>query len=219
MLRRRRCPPHRLRSRHGQCRARAAKASARDALPEATKVTVVQQETHLPPARSSARPQQVANAVVVRAEGVGRTNGLHRADLAGVARHCARAAEDTDRSISSLRRSVMSPCAFVSSARRCPSTSRPSARTPSQMLDQQRDSIRDLMQSARLCRRGRARPARLAGRIPERLRPVAAAAFGPAAAAVAVARHVRRRRHVVGAIGRRSEAGPAGAPAQPGDAS
>ena len=42
---------------------RAVKASARDALPEATKVTVVQQETHLPPAQFNA-PQQVANAVV-----------------------------------------------------------------------------------------------------------------------------------------------------------
>ena len=42
---------------------RAVKTSARDALPETTKVTVVQQETHLPPAQFNA-PQQVANAVV-----------------------------------------------------------------------------------------------------------------------------------------------------------
>ncbi|RZI37713.1 flagellar hook-length control protein FliK, partial [Herbaspirillum sp. HC18] len=42
---------------------RAAKASARAALPETTKVSVVQQETHLPPAQFNA-PQQVANAVV-----------------------------------------------------------------------------------------------------------------------------------------------------------
>ena len=43
---------------------RAAKASSRDALPEATKVTVVQQETHLPPVQQFSAPQQVANAVV-----------------------------------------------------------------------------------------------------------------------------------------------------------
>src|SRR5262249_28052656 len=40
---------------------RAAKASNREALPEATRVTVIQQETHLPPVPQFTATQQVAN--------------------------------------------------------------------------------------------------------------------------------------------------------------
>jgi chemotaxis protein MotD len=47
----------------------AAKVSSREALPEATKVTVVQQETHLPPVQQFTATEQVANAVVAELEG------------------------------------------------------------------------------------------------------------------------------------------------------
>ena len=87
------------------------------------------------------------------------------------------------------------------------------------MLDQQRDSIRELMQSA--------------GYVAD-VAPVQHGSLdgfqsgsgqsqpqlsGQQQPSSAVARHVRRHEQFVGTIGRRREAGPTGAPVQPGDAS
>lgn len=167
---------------------RAVKASARDALPETTKVTVVQQETHLPPAQFNA-PQQVANACR-RVEGSSGIDGVRSSRSCSVPSQCAgSAAQDPDHQSRAARarqchrapspgrqRSVRPP-------RRCAQGHEPDAR-PAARFDPRPDAVRGLRR--RYC----ARPARLAGWFPERLRPVAAAAFGPATALVAVARHV-----------------------------
>ncbi|UWU78897.1 flagellar hook-length control protein FliK [Bradyrhizobium huanghuaihaiense] len=127
---------------------RAVKASARDALPEATKVTVVQQETHLPPAQFNA-PQQVANAVVAELkESSVPTASSATPDLAGAQNN----APDQPLKILTVNleppalgnvtvrlRLVGSEVSIHLAAER---------KDTSQMLDQQRDSIRDLMQSA-----------------------------------------------------------------------
>ncbi|WP_298242398.1 flagellar hook-length control protein FliK [uncultured Bradyrhizobium sp.] len=126
---------------------RAAKAAGRDALPETTKVTVVQQETHLPPAQFSA-PQQVANAVV--------------AELKESASPAASAAPDLtapqtnapDQPLKILTINLEPPALGNVTVRlRLVGTEvsihlAAERKDTSQMLDQQRDSIRDLMQSA-----------------------------------------------------------------------
>ncbi|WFU27011.1 flagellar hook-length control protein FliK [Bradyrhizobium sp. CB1717] len=126
---------------------RAVKASARDALPEATKVTVVQQETHLPPAQFNA-PQQVANAVVAELKESAPTASSAAPDLAGSQSN----APDQPLKILTVNleppalgnvtvrlRLVGSEVSIHLAAER---------KDTSLMLDQQRDSIRDLMQSA-----------------------------------------------------------------------
>ncbi|OPZ00074.1 flagellar hook-length control protein FliK [Bradyrhizobium sacchari] len=127
---------------------RAVKASARDALPEAIKVTVVQQETHLPPAQFNA-PQQVANAVVAELkESTAPSASSAAPDLAGSQTN----APDQPLKILTVNleppalgnvtvrlRLVGSEVSIHLAAER---------KDTSQMLDQQRDSIRDLMQSA-----------------------------------------------------------------------
>ncbi|MGX1320177.1 chemotaxis protein MotD [Bradyrhizobium sp. USDA 377] len=127
---------------------RAVKASARDTLPEATKVTVVQQETHLPPAQFNA-PQQVANAVVAELkESAAPTASSAVPDLATSQTN----APDQPLKILTVNleppalgnvtvrlRLVGSEVSIHLAAER---------KATSQMLDQQRDSIRDLMQSA-----------------------------------------------------------------------
>ncbi|MGY3289454.1 Ni/Co efflux regulator RcnB [Bradyrhizobium sp. LM3.6] len=75
---------------------RAAKASARDALPETTKVTVVQQETHLPPAQFNA-PQQGCQCRRRRAEGISGADGVRSSRSCSVPSQCAGpAAQDPD---------------------------------------------------------------------------------------------------------------------------
>jgi chemotaxis protein MotD len=126
---------------------RAAKASARDALPETTKVTVVQQETHLPPAQFNA-PQQVANAVVAELKEAPAPTASAPPDLA------ASQANAPDQPLKILTINLEPPALGNVTVRlrlvgNEVSVHLAAARKDtSQMLDQQRDSIRDLMQSA-----------------------------------------------------------------------
>ncbi|MDT4736387.1 flagellar hook-length control protein FliK [Bradyrhizobium sp. WYCCWR 12699] len=123
---------------------RAAKAAGRDALPETTKVTVVQQETHLPPAQFNA-PQQVANAVVTELK-----------DSAGPAAPDLAASQTSapDQPLKILTINLEPPAlGNVTMRLRLVGTEvsihlAAERRDTSQMLDQQRDQIRDLMQSA-----------------------------------------------------------------------
>jgi chemotaxis protein MotD len=128
---------------------RAAKASARDALPETTKVTVVQQETHLPPVPQFSATQQVANAVVAELKGSSAASSA-----AAATDPSAPQANAPDQPLRILTinlepaalgnvtvrlRLVGSEVSVQLAAER---------KDTSQMLDQQRDSIRGLMQSA-----------------------------------------------------------------------
>ena len=124
---------------------RAVKASARDALPEATKVTVVQQETHLPPAQFNA-PQQVANAVIAELK--------ESPTSAAVPDPAASQANAPDQPLKILTINFEPPALGNVTVRlRLVGTEvsvhlAAERKDTSQMLDQQRDSIRDLMQSA-----------------------------------------------------------------------
>ncbi|OKO85707.1 flagellar hook-length control protein FliK [Bradyrhizobium sp. AS23.2] len=126
---------------------RAAKASARDALPEATKVTVVQQETHLPPAQFSA-PQQVANAVVAELKESPAPTASAVPDLA------TSQGNAPDQPLKILTINLEPPALGNVTVRlRLVGTEvsvhlAAERKDTSQMLDQQRDSIRELMQSA-----------------------------------------------------------------------
>lgn len=125
---------------------RAVKASARDALPEATKVTVVQQETHLPPAQFGAT-QQVANAVVAELKETPAPAASTTPDLAtsqtGAPEPLKILTINLEPpalgNVTVRLRLVGSEVSVHLAAER---------KDTSQMLDQQRDSIRDLMQSA-----------------------------------------------------------------------
>ncbi|UQR62196.1 flagellar hook-length control protein FliK [Bradyrhizobium sp. C-145] len=124
---------------------RAVKASARDALPETTKVTVVQQETHLPPAQFNA-PQQVANAVVAELK--------ESATTSATADPAASQTNAPDQPLKILTINLEPPALGNVTVRlrlvRAEVSVHLAAerKDTSQMLDQQRDSIRDLMQSA-----------------------------------------------------------------------
>ncbi|UPJ43482.1 flagellar hook-length control protein FliK [Bradyrhizobium sp. 40] len=126
---------------------RAARASARDALPGTTKVTVVQQETHLPPAQFNA-PQQVANAVIAELKEAPAPTASAAADVA------ASQANAPDQPLRILTINLEPPALGNVTVRlrlvgNEVSVHLAAARKDtSQMLDQQRDSIRDLMQSA-----------------------------------------------------------------------
>ncbi|MBR0954745.1 flagellar hook-length control protein FliK [Bradyrhizobium canariense] len=126
---------------------RAAKASARDALPETTKVTVVQQETHLPPAQFNA-PQQVANAVVAELKESPAPTASAAPDLA------ASQANAPDQPLKILTINLEPPALGNVTVRLRLVGNEVSVhlaaerKDTSQMLDQQRDSIRELMQSA-----------------------------------------------------------------------
>jgi chemotaxis protein MotD len=125
---------------------RAAKASARAALPETTKVTVVQQETHLPPAQFNA-PQQVANAVVAELK-ESSAPAASAPDLA------ASQTNAPDQPLKILTVNLEPPALGNVTVRlRLVGTEvsvqlAAERKDTSQMLDQQRDQIRDLMQSA-----------------------------------------------------------------------
>ena len=126
---------------------RAAKTSARDPLPETTKVTVVQQETHLPPAQFNA-PQQVANAVVTELKDSAGPTVPAALDLA------ASQTNAPDQPLKILTINLEPPAlGNVTMRLRLVGTEvsihlAAERRDTSQMLDQQRDQIRDLMQSA-----------------------------------------------------------------------
>ncbi|MCP3402665.1 flagellar hook-length control protein FliK [Bradyrhizobium sp. CCGB20] len=125
---------------------RAVKASARDALPEATKVTVIQQETHLPPTQFSAT-QQVANAVVAELKESPASTASAVPDLATSQTNAPEPLKILTinleppalGNVTVRLRLVGSEVSVHLAATR---------KDTSQMLDQQRDSIRDLMQSA-----------------------------------------------------------------------
>ncbi|MEK9278443.1 MULTISPECIES: flagellar hook-length control protein FliK [unclassified Bradyrhizobium] len=125
---------------------RAAKVAVREALPEATKVTVVQQETHLPPVPQFSATQQVADAVVSELKGAPASSAAP--DLAS----SLGSAPDQPLKILTINleppalgnvtvrlRLVGAEVSVHLAAER---------KDTSQMLDQQRDSIRELMQSA-----------------------------------------------------------------------
>jgi chemotaxis protein MotD len=127
---------------------RAVKASARDVLPEATKVTVVQQETHLPPVPQFSATQQVASAVVAEL----RDSSAPAAATAPDPATSQTNAPDQPLKILTIKleppdlgnvtvrlRLVGTDVSVQLAAER---------KDTSQMLDQQRGSIRDLMQSA-----------------------------------------------------------------------
>ena len=126
---------------------RAAKAAGRDALPETTKVTVVAQETHLPPAQFNA-PQQVANAVVAELKDSASPAAPAAPDLA------ASQTNAPDQPLKTLTINLEPPALGNVTVRlRLVGTEvsvhlAAERKDTSQMLDQQRDQIRDLMQSA-----------------------------------------------------------------------
>lgn len=127
---------------------RAAKSAGRDALPETTKVTVVQQETHLPPVPQFSATQQVANAVVSELKGSPAPAASAAADLVGAQSNAPDQPlriltvnlEPPDLGNVTMRLRLVGNEVSVQLAAQRKDTST--------MLDQQRDQIRDLMQSA-----------------------------------------------------------------------
>ena len=127
---------------------RAAKSAGRDALPETTKVTVVQQETHLPPVGQFSATQQVANAVVSELKGPPAPAASAAPDLVGVQNNSPDQPlriltvnlEPPDLGNVTMRLRLVGNEVSVQLAAERKDTST--------MLDQQRDQIRDLMQSA-----------------------------------------------------------------------
>lgn len=126
---------------------RAAKAAGREALPEATKVTVVQQETHLPPAQFNA-PQQIASAIVGELKESAAPTASAAPDFA------TSQGNAPDQPLKILTINLEPPALGNVTVRlRLVGTEvsvhlAAERKDTSQMLDQQRDSIRDLMQSA-----------------------------------------------------------------------
>ena len=126
---------------------RAARAAARQAMPEAIKVTVVQQETHLPPVQFSA-PQQVANAVVAELKNSPVPASSAMPDLASAQ------GNTPDQPLKILTIHLEPPALGNVTVRLRLVGAEVSVhlaaqrKDTSQMLDQQRDSIRVLMQSA-----------------------------------------------------------------------
>lgn len=127
---------------------RAAKSAGRDALPETTKVTVVQQETHLPPVPQFSATQQVANAVVSELKGSAAPAASAAADLVGAQSNAP------DQPVKILTVNLEPPdLGNVTVRLRLVGTEMSvqlaaQRKDTSTMLDQQRDQIRDLMQSA-----------------------------------------------------------------------
>jgi chemotaxis protein MotD len=127
---------------------RAAKLAGREALPATTKVSVLQQETHLPPVQQFTATQQVANAVVAELEGSPAPAASAAPDLASAQ------GSTPDQPIKILTISLDPPALGNVTVRLRLSGDAVSVhlaadrRDTSQMLDQQRDSIRELMHSA-----------------------------------------------------------------------
>lgn len=127
---------------------RAAKSAGRDVLPETTKVTVVQQETHLPPVPQFSATQQVANAVVSELKGSPAPAASAAADLVGAQSNAP------DQPLKILTVNLEPPALGNVTVRLRLVGTEVSVQLAAQrkdtstMLDQQRDQIRDLMQSA-----------------------------------------------------------------------
>ncbi|GGI19535.1 flagellar hook-length control protein FliK [Bradyrhizobium guangdongense] len=126
----------------------AAKSAGRDALPETTKVTVVQQETHLPPVAQFGATQQVANAVVSELKSSPAPAASASPGIMGAQsnspdqplRILTVNLEPPDLGNVTMRLRLVGNEVSVQLAAERKDTST--------MLDQQRDQIRDLMQSA-----------------------------------------------------------------------
>ncbi|QAU45280.1 flagellar hook-length control protein FliK [Bradyrhizobium guangzhouense] len=127
---------------------RAARSASRDALPETTKVTVLQQETHLPPVGQLSATQQVANAVVSELKSSPAPAASAAADLVGAQN------SPTDQPLKILTVNLEPPdLGNVTMRLRLVGNEvsvqlAAERKDTSTMLDQQRDQIRDLMQSA-----------------------------------------------------------------------
>jgi chemotaxis protein MotD len=126
----------------------ATKFAGREVLPEATRVTVLQQETHLPPVPQFTATQQVANAVVAELKGSPSAASSAASDLA------MDRSNAPDQPLRILTISLDPPALGNVTVRLRLTGDAVSLhlaaerRDTSQMLDQQRDSIRDLMRSA-----------------------------------------------------------------------
>jgi chemotaxis protein MotD len=126
----------------------AAKFAGREALPETTKVSVLQQETHLPPVPQFSPTQQVANAVVTELKGSPAAASPAATDLT------ATQGNAPDQPVKVLTISLDPPALGNVTVRLRLAGDAVSVhlsaerKETSQLLDQQRDSIRDLMHSA-----------------------------------------------------------------------
>jgi chemotaxis protein MotD len=128
--------------------AAVAKVGRREALPEATKVTVVQQETHLPPVQPFTPAAQVTKAVVAELEGSSAPPSSAASNLVPAQTSAP------DQPLRILTISLEPPALGNVTVRLRLVGAAVSVhlaadrKDTSQMLDQQRDSIRELMQSA-----------------------------------------------------------------------
>lgn len=126
----------------------AAKVGRREALPEATKVTVVQQETHLPPVPQFTATEQVAKAMVAELEGASAPRSPSASNPVSAQGNVP------DQPLKVLTISLEPPALGNVTVRLRLVGAAVSVhlaadrKDTSQMLDQQRDSIRELMQSA-----------------------------------------------------------------------
>ena len=127
---------------------RVANGGRREALPETTKVTVVQQETHLPPVPQFTATEQVAKAMVSELEGSSAPPSSAASNPASTQGNVP------DQPLKILTISLEPPALGNVTVRLRLVGAAVSVhlaadrRETSQMLDQQRDSIRELMQSA-----------------------------------------------------------------------
>jgi chemotaxis protein MotD len=127
---------------------RVSNASVHHALPEATKVSVLQQETHFPPVPQFTAPQQIANGVVAELNGSSASASSASPDLASTQSNAP------DQPVKILTISLDPPALGNVTVRLRLTGNAVSVhlaadrRETSQLLDQQRDSIRELMRSA-----------------------------------------------------------------------
>jgi chemotaxis protein MotD len=127
---------------------RVANVSVHHAVPEATKVTVLQQETHFPPVAQFTAPQQIANGVVAELNGSSASASSSPPDLASAQTNAP------DQPLKILTISLDPPALGNVTVRLRLTGNAVSVhlaadrRDTSQLLDQQRDSIRELMRSA-----------------------------------------------------------------------
>jgi chemotaxis protein MotD len=127
---------------------RVANASVQHHFPEATKVSVLQQETHFPPVQQFNAPQQIANSVVAELNGSSAAASSAPPDPASIQSNAP------DQPLKILTISLDPPALGNVTVRlRLMGNSvsvhlAADRRDTSQLLDQQRDSIRELMRSA-----------------------------------------------------------------------
>src|SRR3954452_11929650 len=127
---------------------RVANASVQHPVPEATKVYVLRQETHFPPVAQFTAPQQIANGVVAELNGSSASASSSPPDLASTQSNAP------DQPLKILTISLDPPALGNVTVRLRLTGNAVSVhlaadrRETSQLLDQQRDSIRELMQSA-----------------------------------------------------------------------